>query len=196
MKNYCVLIDPGHGGIFSGAVAGGVKEKDITLGVSYQLFERLREKGIHALMTRMADHELKLDLGADLQERCNIEHKIRPALFISLHCNAASSEQAHGFEVFTSPGETPSDATATNIYTYMQADHPDITYRTDYSDGDPDKEANFAVLTGTRGPAVLVELGFLTNPEERKRLTSPHYTGAIAETIAEAIIASPWLFGR
>ncbi len=196
MENYCVLIDPGHGGVFSGAVAGGVKEKDITLTVSYQLFERLRERGVHALMTRMADHELNINLGADLQERCNIEHNIKPALFISIHCNAASSENAEGFEVFTSPGETPSDATATNIYTYMKADHPHITYRTDYSDGDPDKEANFAVLTGTRGPAVLVELGFLTNPDERKRLTSSHHTNAIAGTIAEAIIASPWLFGR
>lgn len=196
MKNYCVLIDPGHGGIFSGATAGSVREKHVNLDVAYQLHHAFEKRGISAPMTRMADHELKLDLGADLQERCNIEHKINPNLFISLHCNAASSEQAEGFEVFTSPGETPSDATASNIYAYMKDDHPNITYRTDFSDGDPDKEAKFAVLTGTRGPAVLVELGFLTNPDERKRLTSSHYTNAIAETIAEAIIASPWLFGR
>ena len=116
-----------------------------------------------------------------------MEKTLRPDLFLSLHCNAATNPQAHGFEVWTSPGQRESDRVAEEIIQGFQAAFPYNKIRKDLADGDSDKEARFRVLVGTVGPAVLVEFGFLTNPEEslwlrinRARLACVVGAGAVA----------------
>jgi N-acetylmuramoyl-L-alanine amidase len=74
--------------------------------------------------------------------------------------------------VWTSPGQTLADQAAECLINAFSAAFPRRLLRRDFSDGDQDKESNFRVLTGTLGPAVLVELGFLTNPEEAAWLKS------------------------
>jgi N-acetylmuramoyl-L-alanine amidase len=126
----------------------------------------LRTDGHLAHLTRDTDQALAGDKGSDLEERCRIERTWRPGLTVSIHCNAAMAATARGFEVFTSVGETRSDAAAECIINEFHKAFPLRPIRRDFADGDQDKEARFRVLTGTFGPAVLVELGFLTNAEE------------------------------
>ncbi len=69
---------------------------------------------------------------------------------------------ATGIEIYTSPGQTRSDTYATYVFNAMKESMPQFTYRTDLSDGDPDKEANFTILSATHSPAILIEWLFMT----------------------------------
>lgn len=77
---------------------------------------------------------------------------------LSIHCNSGGGT---GFECFTSPGQTSSDPWATAVLEDYHKAFPELAYRKDVQDGDPDKEARFTVLTSTKGPAILFELGFI-----------------------------------
>lgn len=174
-----IIIDPGHGGRDSGAVSadGQTMEKDIVLTVSKRIAELLRPHGeIH--MTREDDTFLTLsgrarkanNLGADL---------------LSIHCNAGGGR---GIEAFTSPGQTASDPWATAILDELHSCFPGRPIRKDLSDGDPDKEERFTVLTKTRNSAVLVELGFIDTEEGRFFLTAPTNQERMAQAIVKATL--------
>jgi N-acetylmuramoyl-L-alanine amidase len=94
---------------------------------------------------------------------------------------------AHGWEVWTSPGDTKADPIATRIYKSGKRTFPSITGRPDLSDGDPDKEARFKVLTGTTAAAVLVETAFITNPREEAWLADPGFRLRMAGAIVTGV---------
>lgn len=180
-----ILIDPGHGGKFQGAGANGISEADYTLKTAAMLASYLRAAGHDVSLTRSDNSNLGETLAEDLEVRCCIERKIRPDLFLSIHCNAAESTKAEGFEVWTSPGQTDADKAAEKILNEFSKAFPSRRLRRDVSDGDSDKEAKFRVLTGTLGPAVLVELGFLTNKDEARWLMSNRQP--IAKALSDGI---------
>ena len=181
-----VLIDPGHGGKFPGAVNErlGLKEAAVVLAYSFAIHERLVKSGHRAKLTRVDDVHFSPVRAEDLQARVEIANTWKPDLFLSVHCNASEVVNANGIEVWTSPGETASDAAATAIYNSVLAAFPHKNFRKDMSDGDPDKESKFHVLTRTKCPAVLIELGFLSNDMEAEWLdtdkTIKDYAAAIA----------------
>ena len=180
-----ILIDPGHGGEDSGAAAmhGNLRiaEKDINLTAGHFLRAALEKQGHTTNMTR------EVDIFKTLDDRVQLEHDLMPQLFISIHCNYFHLETAHGFEAFTSIGQTGSDAYATRIITAISKAYPEITIRDDHGDDDPDKEANFYVLRNTRGSAVLLELGFISNPVEAKRLLDRMFIQEMMGVVAEAV---------
>jgi len=161
-----ILVDPGHGGKFPGACANGLRECDLTLAQALLLVTVLKQRRHEVHMTRDGDNNLSDERGADLAERCRIANLWRPDLIVSLHCNAALADTARGFEVWTSPGQTLSDHAAERIVTAFNKAFPTRLIRRDMSDGDQDKESKFTVLVDTDDPAVLVEIGFLSNAEE------------------------------
>lgn len=158
-----LLIDPGHGGQDPGACAHGLREADYVLAAGRMLMEEMRRRRHVAHLTRDNDDALGYNKNADLTERCRMERSWKPGLFVSLHCNAAMSTGANGFEVWTSPGQTRSDVAAEEIVEAFARHYPGRLIRRDLTDGDSDKESKFRVLTGTLGAAVLVEMGFITN---------------------------------
>lgn len=182
-----VLIDPGHGGADPGAVCGGVREADVNLEVALalgaRLFERRRPGGGAAItLTRYTDRTVSL------AERVAIERAQVPThLFVSIHANAAANPEAKGFEAWTSRGQTPADAAATEILAALDAGFPGRGVRADFTDGDPDREADFWVLRRTRAPAVLVELGFLTNEADRGFLADAGNRFALAAALEAGI---------
>ncbi len=179
-KPFTVLIDPGHGGQDPGACE---IEAQVNLAVAKYLQASLNSVQIPAWLTR------KSDTFIPLSDRCRTEWDLRPALFVSLHCNAATNPQAQGLEVWTSPGQTRSDLAATCLLKSLVSAFPEKKIRTDYSDGDGDKEGRFFVLTQTVGPAVLVEMGFLSNPEERSWLENGTNQLHMALALAAGILA-------
>jgi N-acetylmuramoyl-L-alanine amidase len=130
-----------------------------------------------------------------VNEICKIYGKDN-VIYVSCHVNASGNGNwmsANGWEIFTSPGKTKSDVLATcmwnaaNIYLKDKA-----TLRSDWSDGDPDKEANYMVLTKTKCPAVLVENMFMDNKKDLDFICSEEGAHLLERIIVEGIL-NYWL---
>ncbi|AGC45301.1 N-acetylmuramoyl-L-alanine amidase [Myxococcus stipitatus DSM 14675] len=91
-----VVIDPGHGGHDSGAIGKeGTREKEVALSISLKLAEELRERGLEVVLTREDDRFIRLE------DRAKFANTERGDLFISIHCNAATSRKLRGIETYT-----------------------------------------------------------------------------------------------
>lgn len=180
-----IIIDPGHGGADSGAIGPSATcEKDLVLGVSQQLAAYLRWIDFDVALTRIED------VFISLEQRCAMAANFNADLFVSIHANAYHNPAARGFEVWTNPLLDAADEVAARIWHKFRTAFPLMVGRTDLSDGDPDKESKFYVLVHTPCPAVLVELGFISNPSEELRLISPSWRNRAVAAIGEAI--SEW----
>jgi N-acetylmuramoyl-L-alanine amidase len=111
------------------------------------------------------DDDLGLSQSRELSLRCNIVNELvkqyKNCIYVSIHVNAAASDgkwhNGTGWEVYTSVGKTKSDELATCLYNAARYNAENKKMRTDYSDGDPYKEAHLYVLKHTNCPAVLTE---------------------------------------
>lgn len=185
MLNMKVVIDPGHAGrnIDPGAVNGstGLQEADVALVISRQVANYLLNVGYEVKLTRTEWEQEETD---DLSYRTALANDWGADIFISLHCNSAANQSAEGYEVWTSPGNTLGDKLATCIYGQIATEFPDRAGRTDYSDGDPDKESRFYVLVHTDAPACLVEMAFISNDAEAALLADAAWQDQYARAIA------------
>ena len=188
MLNMKVVIDPGHAGrnIDPGAVNGstGLQEADVALVISRQVASYLLNVGYEVKLTRTEWEQEETD---DLSYRTALANDWGADIFISLHCNSAANQSAEGYEVWTSPGNTLGDKLATCIYGQIAAEFPDRAGRTDYSDGDPDKESRFYVLVHTDAPACLVEMAFVSNDAEAALLANAAWQDRYARAIARGV---------
>ena len=183
-----ICIDPGHGGKDPGAVGpAGTKEKDVTLDYSFHL-RNLLLLGYKCFITRQDDSFV------GLSNRAYYANEKGADIFISLHCNGFKNPSAHGFEIYTYRGQSSADPLATAIYDSVKREFDDVKLRNDFSDGDPDKEAGYTVLRKTSMPAVLIELGFITNPEEEKKLVSFSFRARMCQAIVNGI--DDYVLGR
>ena len=183
-----VVIDPGHAGrnIDPGAVNGstGLQEADVALVISRQVASYLLNVGYEVKLTRTEWEQEETD---DLSYRTALANDWAADIFISLHCNSAENPSAEGYEVWTSPGDTLGDTLATCLYRQIAAEFPDRAGRTDYSDGDPDKESRFYVLVHTDAPACLVEMAFISNDAEAALLADAAWQDRYARAIARGV---------
>ena len=132
-----------------------------------------------------------------LRERTSKANKIydqnKKYYFLSIHSNAASNElkgkglNATGFEIYTSKGQTKSDELATIAAKWYKKELSDFRFRQEIEDGDPDKEANLAVLRDTKCPAFLVENLFYDNIKEAKFLMSENGQNKIASCLYKIV---------
>lgn len=186
-----ILIDAGHGGTDGGAVASdGTLEKDINLDVSLKLYDFLRFFGYAVQMTRTEDVSLH-DAEADtVRERkvSDMHHRLalydEADLVISIHQNKFGQASCHGAQLFYSPNHPASEAVAQTLRdTLYRLLQPDNTRELKKGD-----DAIF-LLYKTVSPAVLVECGFLSNPEERARLCEDAYRRELAFSLACGVLA-------
>lgn len=179
-----IVIDPGHGGSDPGAIGPeGTLEKDITLAVSSRLGALLVGNGHEITPTRNGDITMSLKARADLANSRKAD------AFISIHCNAAVSPAAHGFEIWTSRGQTRADSLASRIVSAWSIEFPDQNIRADWSDGDVDKESGFYVLRKTLMPAVLLEMQFISHPQWERWLQDKINQHRMATAIAAGVMA-------
>lgn len=143
----------------------------------------LLSRDYEVLLTRIDDTGVILKPTTkteNLERICRTANDFDADIFISIHCNSWKDSKVRGFEIFTSKGQTKADELATRIFCSVSAAFPKWPTRSDYADGDPDKEDNLFVLNNTSMPAVLIECGFITNPEDVKQLEScPFRTGLV-----------------
>lgn len=170
-----VVVDAGHGGHDSGAISRRRKpraiEKDLALDVARRLKEKLREDGLKVVMTRADDTFIPLD------ERVAISNRQRDSIFVSIHFNDSPKRRVHGAEVYHNDRGT--EGLARRIARSLSA-HSGCANR-------GVKRANYRVLRNSRGPAVLVECGYLSHAGEAARCANPAYRERLADAIAQAI---------
>ena len=170
-----VLLDNGHGGLINGIYQTPGKRSPKWNDGS-QLFEgefnRAIVNGIIEDLTKLRISYVNIAAeyrDVTLETRMNRANKYgsRNCFYLSIHSNAGGG---HGSEIFTSRGNTKSDEIATVFGEEFKREFPNRRLRTDFSDGDLDKELNFYVLKRTRMPAILTENFFMDNEEECKSL--------------------------
>jgi N-acetylmuramoyl-L-alanine amidase len=127
------------------------------------------------------------DTFVDLTTRSRLANSFDTDLFISLHFNSVTNPQADGYEVWTSPGQTLSDAFASLLFPCLGSVCPGPG-RKDVSDGDVDKESKFSVLIKTWAPAVLVEFGFLSHAETEREFMKIGTAEKLAMGVAHGIV--------
>jgi N-acetylmuramoyl-L-alanine amidase len=177
-------LDPGHGGRDSGAIGvTGLRECDVNLDLSHRVALILHSLGQQVSFTRTADSSLTP------KQRLAGANASGADVLLSIHCNSADNPAARGFEVWTSPGQTKADPIATAIYGELSCLLHGIPGRKDMTDGDPDKEARFYLLTKTQMPAVLAESLFLSNPEDELALRDLGVLTRLAEAYAWGLVA-------
>jgi N-acetylmuramoyl-L-alanine amidase len=170
-----ILLDNGHGGLINGKYQTPGKRSPVWDDGS-QLFEgefnRAIVNGLIQELTRLQIPYVNIapeyrDVSLETRVRRANKYPATNSLYISIHANAGGG---HGSELFTSPGVTKSDRIATIFGEEYQNIFPDRELRTDFSDGDLDKEEPFYVLMKTKMPAVLTENFFMDNKEECKTI--------------------------
>ncbi len=167
-----VVLDPGHGGSDYGAIREGINEKDITLDVSQRVALILKSKGYKVEMTRVDDKYVSLE------DRVEFSEKEAPEIFVSIHVNSAVATEPKGIE--THYYHDYSIQLANTI-------HRQMAKAIDTKDRGLFK-SKFYVINHTTVPAVLLEIGFLSNADERAELITDLRKQKTAKAIAEGII--------
>ena len=187
--NKVVYLDAGHGGYDPGASYFGISEKSLTLAIQSRVKAKLEAEGYQVVTTRTSDTYV------DLADRSRAANASESDIFVSIHINASGSSAAQGIETYyyqpyaeypsrinaayhanptrLSMSDTLANAIQSSLINATGAQNQGV------------KRQTFAVLRETTAPAVLLELGFLSNPQEAARLN----TSAYQETLANAIVA-------
>ena len=180
-----IVIDAGHGGRDLGAASKreDYEEKSLTLSTAFLVQEALRQKGYQTVLTRNHDTYIPLDTRAD------IANTLHANLFVSIHYNFSTSQEARGVEVFYyKETKTPHSARIASSKQLGQMILNHIIKSTGAASRGV-KPANFAVVRETTMPAVLIEAGFLSNPQERQCIRDPAYLRCLARGISEGVEA-------
>lgn len=183
-----IAIDPGHGLPDPGAVGNGLKEADITLTVSWRLARLLVRNGVDVVITRPFPNMLIPKSGVqDRQKRALIANQVDAHRFVSIHCNSAENPSATGHEVFYHNNSPLGMALASRINKAIAERFPNLRNRGVKSDFTL-HERGLQVLRQTRMPAVLVELAFISNPEDALILADNRQLDRMAEAICAGIL--------
>ena len=168
-----IVLDPGHGGIDSGATGNGYKEKDLVLALALEIDKVLKKHGITNHLTRDRDRYVSL------KDRSDFSNKIKPDIFASLHLNSATNIKAKGLETFSYPTSSNGEKLATKIQS-------ELIKAGLYTSNRGTKKANFHVLRETTSTAALTELVFISNAGDIKFLVDNF--DKYVQTISKAII--------
>lgn len=166
-----VVVDAGHGGSDVGATRNGAHEKFITLDVAKRVEKLLKEQGYDVLMTRTGDTYVSL------QDRVQMSEDYEPDIFVSIHVNSSTSDSSKGVETHYYHQESIPLAQAVHASLASSIDSPNRGLF----------KSKFYVINHTTDPAILVEIGFISNTSERAALLSDSRKQATAKAIVEGI---------
>ncbi len=205
-----IVIDPGHGGRDPGTAKSGVREKEVVLDISLKLAKLMEAKSNwRVILTRKSDSFIKLQRRTEIAAQYHADN----TLFVSIHCNSDPTSLGRGLETYVFDTKA-SDAAAAALAERENAEEKmDLTYILNhcYHVGNEPysleaarkiqsslvkklklknrgiRRAPFYVLAGTKMPAVLIELGFISNYYDRKKLQSASFQQSVAEALFDAI---------
>ena len=189
-SNKVILIDPGHGGIDGGAKSkAGTIEKDINLQISLKLRDNLEEKGYKVYMTRDEDEGLyqkgntvREKKREDLNRRVEMKKETECDIFVSIHQNMFPQSKCYGAQVWYASNEN-----SYNLATIVQESIKESVKDNNKRVAKPAAEAYLILRDKYEGASILVECGFLSNPDEESRLKSDEHQNLIVEGISNGI---------
>lgn len=182
-----ILIDVGHGGIDGGASYEGVVEKHMNLAVGKALYKQLSSKGYTVILNRMGDYALSDDNSwlnthsrhtKDLAQRKHLAKEVAPRIMVSLHMNTSKNPKKSGALVLYQK----------NHQSYLLAQVIQHTLNSFYKTTEkPVARTNLYLLNHSICPTVIVEMGYITNQSDRKKMIDPAHPAKIADAICSAI---------
>lgn len=183
LSGFVVTIDPGHGGLDNGASIGKTKEDELNLKISLALQTELEARGATVYLTRVDDQDMtqrnhhysKQD---DMYLRALKIDENEPDVFVSIHLNSTSSSSAWGSQVFYYQNSAKAKQLATAVHQAMKP----VTGTKKRI-----QSADFYVLRCTKTVGVLIECGFISNPNECGQLRSSKYHQKLAVAISNGI---------
>ena len=191
-----VVLDPGHGGQDSGAMCGGILEKDLTLDIAQRVDRLLEAQGLATLMTRVGDSYVSL------ADRAALANRARDCIFVSIHFNEGNKITS-GVETYYAEHQITAVTPVIAWFPFLQRAAGEssnlesqslagfiqeaMVTRTQAPNRGM-KSAQFFVIANVRAPAVLVEGGFLSNKEDIAKLTNGGYREQMAAAVSEGIL--------
>lgn len=186
-----VILDAGHGGIDGGASAKNVREADINLSVTLKTEEFLQLMGYRVIMTRDGDYSIhdpsaktiREQKRSDLKNRLALMQSIPQAVCVSIHQNHYPQSYVHGAQVFygAAEGSEPlAQLLQSNVAAYLQTDNERKIKQAD--------SALYILANNTVNPSVMVECGFLSNPQDAADLQNDEYCRRLAFVIASSLM--------
>ena len=171
-SGFKVVIDAGHGGCDPGAQRIGASEKDITLSVAKKIEENLTNSGVRVIMTRNGDETVSL------KERTDITNNENPDVFVSIHVNSSESPNVVGIEThwYTNQSKQLAQIIQDSLSQSINTLNRGIM------------NSRFYVIHHTEVPSVLVEIGFISNDNDRCQLLSEDRQTATAKAISEGVL--------
>ena len=169
-----VVIDAGHGGSDVGATRNNVYEKDITLKIAKMVEKNLNKKKVKTYMVRDKDKTVSL------AERSDFSNNIKPDVFVSIHVNSSTNDTSYGIETHWYKEDSKK---------YAQYVHKEMAKKVK-SWNTTDRglfNSKFYVINHTDAPAILCEIGFISNKKEREEITKTKRQEEIAEAISNGI---------
>lgn len=173
LSGYNIVIDPGHGGKDPGAIGlNNTLEKDIVTSTADYVVQQLEEAGANVIMTRSGDYFVSLD------ERAQISNSYNTDAFISLHYDTFSAVPVSGVTTYYNSG---SDASLARLLDSTLTSTVSLPSR-------GTQQAGYKVLRETNAPSVLIELGFITNPNDLTVVQTADYQSSVARAITNGLI--------
>lgn len=180
LRGRTIVIDPGHGGVNRGARGlFGVQEKDVVLRIGLALRSLLEREGVRVVMTREEDFLPGGSWDRQLAARVELANRVGADLLVSIHADS-NKPWYQGTTTYYLGSSSASRRLAESIQRAITA--------TLGSQNRGIKARGFYVLRHSRMPAVLVEVGFISNPLEERRLADPGYQERAARGIMQGII--------
>ena len=171
---FTVVIDAGHGGSDVGATRNNIYEKDITLKIAKLVEKKLNQKNVKTYMVREKDKTVSL------AERCDFSNEKKPDIFVSIHVNSSTNENIKGIETHWYKSDSLNYANCVHKEMQKKIKKWNTNDRGLFN-------SKFYVINHTEAPAILCEIGFISNKEERDEITKAERQEETAEAIADGI---------
>lgn len=178
-----IILDAGHGGVDAGAQSGKIIEKDLNLILVKKLEQELTSRGAIVHLTRKDNNDLSTTTvnrkRNDLYNRAKYINDISPDMYISIHLNSTTSCNWKGLQVFYTNKNKENENIATTITEYLKKNISNVR--------EIKKDNNYYMYKHITSPGVLIEVGFISNPDENYLLRQESHQDKLTQLIADAI---------
>jgi N-acetylmuramoyl-L-alanine amidase len=174
-----VVLDPGHGGADPGVVGHGLREADVVLDIALRVESRLSSTGVTPVLSRREDD------GPDDRSRATLADAVGADVVLSLHCDGQPGPRASGIATFFW-GDARVGARSSTGQQLASLVQRELVARTGLVDLRT-HPCSFEIIRVTKMPAVQVDLGYLTNPDDAAALADPQFRDVVADALVVAV---------
>ena len=178
-----ICLDSGHGGVDNGAQNNNIKEKELNLVLSQKLEKELVSRGAIVYQTREGDYDLSTTTvnrkRSDLYNRAKYINKIKPDMYISIHLNSTTSSSWRGLQIFYTNKNKQNKIIAETLTNYLKENIANVR--------NIKQDNSYYMYKHITFPGILIEAGFISNPNDNYLLRQPEYQDKLIIELANAI---------